>query len=359
MSSHRTIRSIIFSATAVVALASAGAIASAPATAVGSWSAPTYIYAASSIQSQGYSYAPSAIAGSPDFTYTCHSRSSGTVRDDIFLTSRSGGSVTSSVSVLAGTGSGWDGFHNCDPSVIRVNSTVSGHTYSYAMFYLGNDADCSCHNQVGIAYADSLTGPWTKSGSPVVTFNSSAPTSDWGAGQPTATTIDASAGTAVLAWTEGYTSTGTVAKMAQVSLGSGTPSLSSVHTIPTSGLTDANGSADYANNFDLVYSPQRDRFYVVRELHPYPASSPNYISTAVQVDSISGSNLWGGTGSWTVESMIGSSVSGKARTHNPGFLRTIYGTLPDESHISVRYTTANLDPGALWTYAVYESTATL
>ena len=330
----------------------------ASASGLGAWSTPTFVYAASSIQSPGYSYAPSAIAGSTERYYTCHSRVSGDVRDHAFLTKRSGGSVASSASALAPSASGWDSYHLCDPSVIRVNATLGGQSYTHAMFYLANDMNCSCHNQIGVAYSNSLDGPWVRYGSPLVPFKAGEPSSDWGAGQPSATTIDANSGTAVLTWTEGYGGPNK-GKMAMVDLDGAAPVVTGVHDITTSGLIDANGNPDDLNNFDIVYSPQRDRFYMVRERHPYPASSPNYISTALEVLSTPGSDMWGGTGTWTVEGVIDSSVSGAARTHNPGFLRTEYGTLPNENEITVVYTTATLDPGSLWSYALSRTTAAL
>ena len=334
------------------------AVAAPSATAAGTWSTPTPEYAASSIQAPGYAYAPSAIAGTTERTFTCHSRASGDVRDEIFLVTRNTSTVTSSTSVLTASASGWDSFHICDPSVVRVDATLAGQSYDYAMFYLGNDQDCSCHNQVGVAYANNLGGPWVKAPNPVVSFKAGASSSEWGVGQPSATTVDVAAGTVLLTWTEGY-STGTVAKLGQVSLLSGTPTVSGVGAVPTAGLLDSTGAADFLNNFDIAYSPQRDRFYLVREMHPYPPSSPSYISTAVQVLSIPGAGMWSGTGTWTVEGQIGSAITGAARTHNPGFLRTEYGTLPDESRLTVFVTTSALDPNSLWSYAIVRTSALL
>jgi hypothetical protein len=108
-----------------------------------------------------------------------------------------------------------------------------------------------------------------------------------------------------------------------------------------------------------VYSWTRDTFYMVREAHPYPTTDPGYISSAVQLASLPGSSMWSGTGSWTVLDDLGSSLTGFDRTHNPGFGRTIYGTLPDESRLEVLFSTAHLDPGSLWSYKVYATSATL
>ncbi|MFJ8895546.1 hypothetical protein ACIRCZ_13235 [Leifsonia sp. NPDC102414] len=331
------------------------------ATAIGSWSTPSLVYTPTSVQTTGYSYAPDLIPGTTNRMWSCHSRTSGTVRDDIFETKLNGATLVSSASVLSGTGTGWDSFHNCDPSVVAVNATIAGTAFSYAMFYTGNDADCSCHNQIGVAFATSLDGPWTKYPSPVIAFDPAQPTTQWGAGQPSATSVDPAAGTVVLTWTSGYTSTPSDSKgnFAQISFATGAPVVSSRHQIQTTGLTDSTGAADYLNNFDIAYSPTRDVFFLIREAHPYPTSNPNYISSSVQVDSISGSAMWSGTGNWTVLSSIGSGVTGYARTHNPGFARTVYGTLPDESKLTALVTTSTLDPNSLWSYRVWSTTATL
>ncbi|WP_456283790.1 hypothetical protein [Microbacterium sp. JZ101] len=328
------------------------------ADAAGPWSVPTPIYAASSIQSPGYAYAPSGIDGSTERYYACHSRASGDIRDSVFLIKRVGDTVTSSTPVLSSSSSGWDSFHICDPSVVRVNSTLNGQSYTYAMFYLGNDQNCSCHNQVGVAFSNSLDGPWVKYPAPLIGFRADAGTAEWGAGQPSATTVSVAGGVVALTWTEGY-SDGTVGWMARVDLLTGTPTVSGAHGVPSGGLRDADGRADFLNNFDIAYSPVRDRFYMVRERHPYPSSSPSYVSTAVEVLSIPGPDMWAGTGTWTVEGVIGSSISGTARTHNPGFVRTEFGTLPDEALLSVLISTSDPDPNSLWSYAIARTTAPL
>ncbi|GAA0623276.1 hypothetical protein HPO96_23470 [Kribbella sandramycini] len=327
---------------------------SAAHAAVGGWSAPIRLYAASDVQGRGYAYAPSAVADNPTRLYTCHSKARNTIRDDIFLT-RVG---VSSRSVLAPAGTGWDSWHNCDPSVVRVNVPFNGQTYSYAMFYLGNDVDRSAHNAIGVAVAHNLDGPWVKFPNPVIPFPGNHP-DQWGAGQPSATTINAAEGTVVLAWTQGLPS-GNTGKAAQISFGSGTPVVQYERTLPMAGLTTATGAQDDLNNFDLVYSPPRDRFFMVREGHPYPVSNPNYISDHVQIASISGADFWASSGgSWRVESTITSARTGKARTHNPGFLRTVYGTLPNESALTVVYTSADPDPDSLWSYTLWQTTAAL
>lgn len=297
-----------------------------------------------------YAYAPSAIeSGSSLRFWTCRNTESGVIRDDSFYTRIDAGRIVADRSALAHSSSGWDSFHICDPSVTRVNAAYNGVTYRYAMFYLGNDVNASEHNQVGVAYANSLEGPWVRYPRPLVAFAGADP-KQWGAGQPSATTINPNDGTALLFWTEGYGSTKTY--RAKVDLdGPAGPVVEPKLELTTSGLRGTDGSQDWLNNADFAYDPTRDRFYAVREQHPYPSGDPNYIGTNVEVVSIPGANVWAGGGSWTAENTIGPALTGFGRNHNAGLVRTEYGTLPNPSRVDVLFTTACGDcADSLWQY---------
>lgn len=301
-----------------------------------------------------YAYAPSAIeSGSTLRFWTCHNTQSGVIVDDIVYTKIVSGTKVADHSVLSRSAAGWDSFHVCDPSVIRVNARLNGINYSYAMFYLGNDVNASAHNQIGVAYANSLEGPWVKVPSPIVPFPC-ASNADWGAGQPSATTIDPNQGTALLFWTRGCGST-TVTMRAQVDLdGSSGPVIGAALQVTNSGLTGLTGGADYLNGADFAYDPSRDRFYVIREMHPYPTTNPTYIGSALQLVSIPGSSIWNGGGTWTVEGVIGPSLTGYARNHNAGMVRNEFGTLVNASTASVLFTTSCGNcTNSLWQYALH------
>jgi hypothetical protein len=201
-----------------------------------------------------YAYAPSAIeSGSTLRFWTCHNTESGVIRDDAFYTRIDAGRVVADRSALSHRAAGWDSFHICDPSVIRVNAAYDGVTYRYAMFYLGNDVDASEHNQVGVAYASSLEGPWVRYPLPLVAF-AGTNTKQWGAGQPSATTINPDDGTALLFWTEGYGSTKTY--RAKVDLdGPGGPVVEPKLELATNRLHGTDGSQDWLNNADFAYDP--------------------------------------------------------------------------------------------------------
>lgn len=308
---------------------------------------------------QFYAYAPSVVLdGAATRIWTCHNSLPGVIRDSVYSTVISGGLVTSDRAALSPTGTGWDGFHNCDPSVVRVNVSYGSTSYQYAMFYTGNDLDASSHNQVGVAFANSLDGPWTRYLNPIVPFAGSD-TSQWGAGQPSATTIDPQAGRVLLFWTEGYGQTSTYRAEVDFNNPSG-PVIGSRLQVTKAGLTGTDGGSDWLNDADFAYDPSRDRFYAVREQHPYPTDQPTYISANQQLVSIAGSSIWNGGGTWTVENAITPALTSFARNHNAGITRNIYGTLISPGSITVVFTTACGNcTDSLWTYALHQITGSV
>ncbi len=129
------------------------------------------------------------------------------------------------------------------------------------------------------------------------------------------------------------------------------PVVGSQLEVTTSGLVGTDGSQDWLNNADFAYDPSRDRFYVVREQHPYPTDNPDYIGSTLQVVSIAGASIWNGGGTWQVENAIGPALTGFGRNHNAGILRSPYGTVPDPTRLSVLFTTACGNCGdSLWQY---------
>lgn len=344
------------------------AATAAPAGATVTWSpgAPSTVYTPTGPPGGGgavqyYAYGPSVIeSGTTLRLWTCHNTQSGVFHDDIFYTKFVSGTKVVDQSVLASSASGWDSFHVCDPSVIRVNAKIGSTTYTYAMFYTGNDVNASAHNQVGVAYANSIEGPWTKVASPIVPFPCGS-SSEWGTGQPSATTIDPNQGTLLLFWTRGCgSSTHTYRAQFDLDGASGPVMVGTSLQITETGLTGITGGADYLNGADFAYDPSRDRFYVTREMHPYPTTTPNFIGEAQQIVSIAGSSIWGGGGTWTVEGTVNQTLTGYARNHNAGIVRSEYGTLVSSSALHVIFTSSCGGAGGTacsgtpeWTYRLH------
>ncbi|MEV4838729.1 hypothetical protein AB0K05_29790 [Nonomuraea sp. NPDC049486] len=337
----------------------AGSLLPAPAHAAAGWEpgAAQQVY---DPKGKLYAYAPAAIEqGATEHYWTCHNTTDGKIKDDIWHTRRSGGKIVGDRRVIASGGTGWDKYHNCDPAVVAVTARYQGVTYGYAMFYLGNDVNASAHNQIGVAFAKTLDGPWVKYPKPVVAFPFDDPAA-WGAGQPAVTAVDPAAGRLLLFYTAGGPG-GTRAYRRDITLADmSAPVVGPAVEVTRAGLTGTDGKPDVLNNFDVAYDPSRDRFYAVREQHPYPTVAPKQIGASLQVASIDGASIWNGGGSWRVEGVIDPALTGLPRNHNAGIVRTVYGTLPDSGSLTVIFTESCAGTCAsLWSYDLWRVTGTL
>lgn len=310
-----------------------------------------------------YTYAPSVIVdGNTEHIWTCHNSQDGVVRDDIYYTKRVNGSVVSSQSVLTHSASGWDSYHICDPSVLRSNVTYNGTAYSYVMFYLGNDQNCSCHNSIGVAVAQNIAGPWTKYPNPIVAFPYSD-TSLWGVGQPSAISVDGN-GRFLLFYSQGD-SIGRGFRR-DINIGNlNSPSVGGAAQVTDSGLYRSDGTQGQFTSFDVAYDPSRDRFYAVLEQYPFSSIYPNYITSNLQVVSIEASSIWGGGGTWRYEGTITPALTGFPRNHNAGIKRDQYGGLINSGQLPVVFTKSCSRengascPVAEWSYDLWEISGSL
>ncbi|QMV42655.1 glycoside hydrolase family protein [Cohnella cholangitidis] len=308
-----------------------------------------------------YAYAPSVIReGDVEHMWTCHNDADGVIKDHIYYTRIENGTVTETKSVLqAGAEGSWDSMHVCDPNVVAGKFNYGGTEYDYALFYLGNDVDGSSHNQIGVAFSDDLSGDWVKYPNPVVAYPNDG---FWGVGQPSATSIDGQ-GRIMLFFTKGDPSA-TAGYRIDMNLNQmANPVIGPAVQLTNAGLVNANGQPDFLNNFDIAYDPSRDRFIAIRELHPYPAGTPNYITDSQQIVSIDGGSVWGGGGQWKIEGTLSPSTTGFARNHNGGLLRTAHGTLPNPSLVEAYFTDSDAAPNltgrAEYTYDVWRITGQL
>lgn len=318
---------------------------SASAGSSASWSTPEPFYAPSGRQM--YAYAPSVIAdGAQTYVYTCHNKVNGQIDDHVFFT-RIGGEDHDVVR----PGSGWDSQHICDPTVVAANVSYGGTAYRYVMFFLGTDLP-NTRNQIGVAFANALGGPWVKYPEPIVRTPFSDPQA-WGAGQPSATTINPNTGEIMLFYTEGGDGR-TQAYYRHLTLGNmSNPVVGQKVPITNDGLTDR-----ALHNFDVAYDPPNDRFVAIREAGPQPVGHPDYISERVEVVALRGGDMWAGKGTWTSIGAIGQAQTGYPRNHNAGLVRTVYGTLPSSNSVTAVYTVGLVGPhpASLYTYELWKAT---
>lgn len=311
---------------------------------------------------QYYTYAPSVIVdGATEHIWSCHNKDSGIVKDYIYYTKRVNGVVTSSVPVLSPSASGWDSQHVCDPSVLRSNVTYNGTAYSYVMFYLGTDSP-NWHNQIGVAVAQNIAGPWIKYPSPIVA-DPFSDTSYWGVGQPSATSVDGN-GRILLFYSQGDTNGKGFRR--DINIGNlNSPSVGAAMEVTNAGLYRSDGFTGQFTSFDVAYDPGRDRFYAVLEQYPFSSAAPNFITSNLQLVSIDGSSIWNGGGSWRYEGTITPALTGFPRNHNAGFKRTGSGTLPNANRADIVFATSCAqDNGAScdatpWNYDLWEISGAL
>ncbi|SFS87719.1 RICIN domain-containing protein [Paenibacillus sp. BC26] len=309
-----------------------------------------------------YTYAPSVVVdGNTEHIYTCHNKVSGSVHDSIYYTKRVNGTVVESKEVLvSGPNGAWDDFHLCDPSVVAGKFNYNGTLYNYAMFYLGNNDDCSCNNQIGVAFSNDLSAnSWVKYPNAIVQHPTDG---TWGLGQPAATSVDGN-GRVLLFYTgeEPQANNDWGAWRRDINLNNlSAPSIGAPVKLTTSGLNGTDGAADYLNNFDVAYDGARDRFFIIREMHPYPASDPNFIGDSLEVASIPAANIWSGGGTWQREAVISPSLTGFARNHNGGIARNAWGVLPSSTSFKAVFTDSCANCGnSLWSYDLWSITGSL
>lgn len=258
--------------------------------------------------------------------------------------------------VLAPTIDTWDSRHICDPSVIKGAFSYHGETYSYLMAYLGCVTSNNANNEVGIAVAKSVGGPWIKivEHNPIANYYASSEyttsTWTWGYGQPSLVSVD-KLGKVLLFYTKGIaTGTSTYVEYWDFSSLDHPIKLNETFLSSTS-VKNRSGGNDIINNADFAYDPIRNRIYAVKDMNPKPNTAPNFISESVPVmyldlnplDSFVGETFFQGTYQWVMHDFITPEISGFPRNHNPGIIRDPYGWLISPNQVPIIYTVSVLN----------------
>lgn len=305
-----------------------------------------------------YNYCPTVIqlSRTSRYIFYCANKDSGIIRDHIYY--RKGiynkGKWTWGTKSLALSPSigGWDSIHVCDPDVVKGEFRYDGHTYNWAMFYTGCDTLDNTHNQIGIAFSDSLDGPWIKwSGNPLISYPRDK---WWGVGQPSVVSLDEK-GQILLFYTRGD-GNGTRMVWRKIDLSNmSSLSISEETTLLRSGLSEADGSIAILHNGALAYDREKDKLYLVRDKYYFDGKSPDFISSELEVAVTEKQNIFNFSGPWKVLFNITPSVSGKPRNHNACIVKDSFGYVPNKGYIEVAYTIAETGPfpSCLWTYRIY------
>lgn len=250
---------------------------------------------------------------------------------------------------IAPSASEWDCVHVCDPDVLKGSFRDGKDCYRYALFYLGCDRlDCT-YNQLGLAVAKRLSGPWKKwHANPLVTAKQDG---FWGVGQPSAVSLDGK-GKVLLFYTRG-TAVATGMFVAEVDLSDlNRVTLGKEIPLITDGLTERDERGIILNNGAVALDSKERILYLVRDRHPSDPEVPHWISTEVQVASIPLADLLSQRGTWSVTANITPSLSGKPRNHNACILKDLYGFLPNRNKLEIAFSVSDLGDNWLWTYRI-------
>lgn len=314
-----------------------------------------------------YNYCPSVIQTDAQtrYIYYCSNKDAKVIKDYIVMRK---GTLTNGTwkwsgrkYVLSPSDTGWDSNDACDPDVVEGSFLYNGTAYPYLMAYLGCASFDNTRNEIGIAFSISPEGPWVKySGNPVVSYDAAKYGVEWGVGQPSLISRDHK-GKVYLFYTRGdkYSTRGCMQEMDLSNLSK--PSFGQVIDLPVTGLSEIDKSNVVLSNFDLALDTATNRFYGIRDRHPYESSLPDNISSQLQLFSGDGDLFYNASKPWAELTNITQSQTGWPRNHNASIVTDAYGDLPVPGKIEIAYTSSNLGASntALWTYRIHSYTVDL
>jgi len=312
-----------------------------------------------------YNYCPSPVRVDETTMYAfyCANTLPGIVIDDIYA--RKGvledGRWTfgEKFRVLQPDRLGWDCIHVCDPDVIRGEFRCRGETYSWMMAYLGCDIHHCYHNQIGIAFAKNIEGPYVKYDlNPIVGYDE---TFHWGAGQACLLSLDGKGKFRML-----YSQT--VHEYERRRLDTRTfwrdfdlsdadrPVVGEEVAMHEGGIVNRDGLGEAAVfNPTIAWDRTNDLYYLSREGTPFDRTHmPDFIAPYTQVSVISRADFERNEGGWTTVRDFGPEDTGFERNHNAGIVKDAYGALCDPGVLPIALTVSELkERDFLWTYRIY------
>lgn len=326
-----------------------------------------------------YNYAPAAILdGGKQYLWTCNNNPTpGEFHDVIgfFINGNyQGWAIDNGHSTHMDTN--WKGVHVCDPSVIQGNFQYNGNHYQYMMSFLGEDwndangngifgdpGEFSMHNQTGIAFANSLSGPWVEYPKPLLTFSDRY---HWGVGQPSLIALDKD--NILIIYTRGEAQKTSmyyrILNFSNFSDSQAPAEFQSEREVSAKGLTALKVSGNHPTrpgrkifdnvvlrNADFVLRPSDKTLFMVRG-HDYliwsDKNENNQLDGGTEIEkqiayaqlaSIKLDDFVNNTGQWEPISFFEENTTGFLNNHNPGFMRTAGGYVLSENELTVLMTT--------------------
>jgi hypothetical protein len=289
-----------------------------------------------------YNYAPSAIEDEYGIRYLflCQNKNPFEIVDYVYLIkgipTKSGYDWQPATEILGPSKDGWDKIHICDPDVRQFDLTYKGEKYNWMMTYLGVD-QLHNHNQIGLAFAKNIEGPYIKyDKNPLVSFSD---TTQWGVGQSTSIVLDS---TKIQLF---YSKSGV-------------------------GMCTRNIKLDVLDSIDIgeermvpflgtntYFAFSKENMYAVSEVRINQSEEiPTWVGNNVRmVYKPLSKSLFAEKDEWMEIGFVGPEDTGFPRNHNPGLLTDTKGYLLSGDEAVVYFTVAMTGENWLWSYDMYSA----
>lgn len=293
-----------------------------------------------------YNYAPSFIRDRYGIIYgfICENRDPFEIVDYVYLykgiPTADGYVWQRGTQIVAPSEDGWDDCHICDPDVREFRTQYKGETYDWIMTYLGVDQwDCK-HNQIGLAVAKNIEGPYIKFElNPLIGYEGR---DKWGVGQSTSIVLDENT---IRIFYHSTTENGPFC-MRDIVLSD----LENIVIGEEKKVPNLSGNSYIAASRTHLYSASEIRIDMDSQIPTWVGNYCQLLSTPKDSDICSVENVWKEIG------LVSPELSGFPRNHNPGLLTDTKGYIENDREIVMYFTPAVVGEDWLWSYDLYSAT---
>ncbi len=327
-----------------------------------------------------YTYAPSVIQTNPTTRniFDCENSASDVVHDHVYLSVGHlihGQWEYGPLKDVFGpeddpSPSGFFSVHACEPEVIGGDFHFGGRQYNWALLFTAESSATNATNQLGVAFAKNLAGPWKPDLTPIVqtsddfghnAFPYNCPTNLYCLGQPAAIGIGSSGHILVTYMSNAGSpgndkapSEGLVLRELNLSNVPATgPCPKCFVRLPNGRTVEAVTQAGLGSwppdDASIAYDAPKNQVVISYDSGP-PNNTPDEapVTPWVSVATINEAELLSGHGVWHLLGAVGSCISGHTLNHNSGLVREPNGDMPNGTKLSMVYTVANHNLHTLW-----------
>lgn len=299
---------------------------------------------------QFYNYAPCYIQTDNDtrYVYYCANQNSGEIVDFICwrkAIKENGLWLWGEQNIAFGPSeNSWDMCHVCDPDIVKGSFWYKGKHYSWAMTYLGvAQWDCKA-NQIGIAFSESIEGPWVKfENNPIISCPN---TYSWGVGQDSMISLNNEGRFRIVyRYSDG---TDDFCRYKDFDFSDADNYTESPHTVVSrDGLIN---NISHTCPSHVTYDSVNEIYYIAAE-HVW--DEPRRCCREILIGSLEKDAFENGTGTWDVVYRFNQSNTGYVGNHNASFLRDSFGKNDGAATLGVAMSSS--DNSGLWSFQINEA----